>query len=162
MLIRESYLDTNATTSGIRSKLANLHNYLPTVGHAISLLNIYVKKKVYSLRARGEQTSDLLMNLFKAYVISSDKAFVRYIEKKLEAWDDGMLVVSPDQLMLWARQKLDLLKEKEVWNAPSEEEEKLVALRSEVAVIKKKFQDYRQNGGGGRGHGGPVKGGRGG
>ena len=60
-----------------------------------------------------------------------------------------MLVVSPDQLMLWARQKFDLLKEKGVWNAPSEEEEKLVALRAEVAVIKKKFQDYRHNSGGG-------------
>ena len=80
---------------------------------------MYVKKQVYLLRARGEHTSDLLMNLFKAYVISSEKAFVRYIEKKLEAWEDGMLVVSPDQLMLWARQKFDLPKEKGLWNAPS-------------------------------------------
>ena len=64
--------------------------------------------------------------------------------------------------MLWARQKFDLLKDKGVWNAPSEEEEKLVALRAEVSVIKKKFQDYLQNGGGGRGHGGPGRGGRGG
>ena len=85
VLIRESYLDTNATTIGIRSKLANLHNYLPTVRHEISLLNIYVKKQVYLLRAGGEHTSDLLIKLFKAYVISSDKAFVRYIENKLEA-----------------------------------------------------------------------------
>ena len=108
VLIRESYLDTNAMTSGVRSKLTNLHKYLPTVGHDISLLNMYVKKQVYSLRSRGEQTSDLLMNLFKANVISSDKAFVRYIENKLEAWEDGMLAVSPNQLMLWARQKFDL------------------------------------------------------
>ena len=85
MLIREFYLDTNDTTSGIRSKLPNHHNYLPTVGHDISLLSMYVKKQVYSLRARGEQKSDLLMNLFKKYVISSYKAFIRYIEKKLEA-----------------------------------------------------------------------------
>ena len=162
VMIRESYLDTNDTTSGISSKIANLHNYLPRVGHDISLLNMYVKKQVYLIRAGGEHTSDLLMNLFKAYVISSDRAFVRYIENKLEAWEDGMLVVTPDQLMLWAIQKFDLLKEKGVWNAPSEEEEKLMALRSEVAIIKNKFQDYRQNGGGGRGHGGPGGGDRGG
>ena len=31
VLIRESYLDTNATKIGIRSKLAILHNYLPMV-----------------------------------------------------------------------------------------------------------------------------------
>ena len=49
-----------------------------------------------------------------------------------------------------------------MWNATSEEEEKLIALRAEVAVIKKKSQDYHQNGGGGRGHGGPGRGGRGG
>ena len=89
---------------------------------------MYFKKQVYTLRARGEQTSDLLMNLFKAYVISSDKAFVIYIEKKLEDWEYGMLVVSPDQLILWARKKFELLKEKGAWNAPSEEEETLIAL----------------------------------
>ena len=165
VLIREFYLDTNDTTSGIRSKLANHHNYLPTVGHDISLLNMNVKNQVYLLRDGGEHTSDLLMNLFKSYMISSDKAFIRYIEKKLEAWEDRMFVVSPDQLMQWERQKFDLLKEKGVRNVPSEEEEKLISLRAEVAVIKKKFQDHRQNGGGGRGHGGPgrsVRGGRGG
>ena len=73
-----------------------------------------------------------------------------------------MLVVTPDQLMLWARQKFDLLQKKGVWNAPSEEEEKLVALQAEVAVIKNKFQDYRQNSGGGWDHGSPGKCGRGG
>ena len=123
---------------------------------------MYVKKQVYSLRARVEHTSYLLMNLFKAYVISSDKAFVRYIEKKLKAWEDGMLVISLDQLMLLARQKFELLRQKGVWNAPSEEEEKLIALRAEVTVIKKKSQDYCQNGGGGWGHGGTGRGGRGG
>ena len=109
VLIREYYLDTNATTSGIRSKLASLHNYLTMVRHDISLFNVYVKKQVYLIIARGEHTSDLSMKLFKAYVVSSDKAFVRYLEKKLEAWDDRMLVLSPDQLMIWARQKFDLL-----------------------------------------------------
>ena len=99
------------------------------------------------------------MNLFESYVVSSNKAFIRYIEKKLKAWEDGMLVVSPDQLILRSRQNFDLLKEKGVWNAPSEEEEKLISLRAEVAVIKEKFQDYRQNGGGGWGHGGPGRGG---
>ena len=123
---------------------------------------MYVKKQVSLLRDREEQTSDLLMNLFKYYVISSDKAFVRYIENKLKAWEDGMLVVSTDQLMLQTRQNFDLLKDKGVWNAPSEEEEKLISMLVEVAVIKKKFQDYRQNGGSGRGHGGPGKGDRGG
>ena len=35
LLIRESYLDKNSTTSGIRIKLDNLHNYQPAVGHDI-------------------------------------------------------------------------------------------------------------------------------
>ena len=88
---------------------------------------MYFKNQLYSIRARGEHKSDLFMNLFKSYFLSSEKAFVRYIENKIEAWEDGVLVVSPDQLMLLARQKFDLLKEKGVWNAPSEEEEKLLS-----------------------------------
>ena len=146
--------------SGIRSKLANLHNYLPTVGHEILLLNMYVNKQVYLLRSEVEHKSALLMNLFKAYVISSNDAFVRYIKKKLKAWDDGTFVVSPDKLMLWAGQKFDLLKEKGVWNAPSEEKEKLIALQAEISFIKKKFQYYHQNGGGDQGHGVPGRGGK--
>ena len=102
VMIRESYLDKNTTTS-IRSKLANIHYYLPTVGHEILLLNMYVKKQAYLLISRGENTSYLLIILFKAYMVSSDKAFVRYIEKKLKAWDNETLVVSPDRLMLLAR-----------------------------------------------------------
>ena len=52
-----------------------------------------------------------------------------------------MLVVSPYQLILWARQKSNLLKEKGVWNAPSEEEEKLIALKDELNVMKKQFRN---------------------
>ena len=46
VLIRESYPDKNFTTSGTRIKLSNIHNYLLTVGHDISLLNMYVKKQL--------------------------------------------------------------------------------------------------------------------
>ena len=59
----ESYLDSNATSSMIRIKLANLDEYIVQVKHDIGKFNNYVKVLVETLRARGETTSDLITNL---------------------------------------------------------------------------------------------------
>ena len=79
VLIRESYLDSNATSSMIRIKLANLDEYIVQVKHDIEKFNSYVKVLVETLRARGEITSDLITNLFQAYVACSDQQFVIHI-----------------------------------------------------------------------------------
>ena len=63
VLIRESYLDSNATSSMIRIKLSNLDEYIVQVKHDIGKFNNYVKVLVETLRARGETTSDLITNL---------------------------------------------------------------------------------------------------
>ena len=138
VLIRECHMDTNATIGSIRQKLSNLDTYLPTVGYNISKFNMYVSSQVEQLRARGQYSNDLLMNLFKGYMAASDKAFVSYIDKKLETYEEGTNIKS-DQLMLWARQKYDLLMEKGLWNAPTEDEEKILALTAQVKQMEKRF-----------------------
>jgi len=140
VLIRECHLDTNATSGGIRAKLSSLDAYLPTVGYDIMKFNIYIKNLVIQLKARGESSNDLLTNLFKGYLIATDKTFVAYIEKKLELYEEGTNI-NPDQLMLWARQKFDLLKEKGTWNAPTDEEEKIIALETQVRKMEKRLKD---------------------
>ena len=67
VLIRESYLDSNATSSMLRIKLANLDEYIVTVKHDIQKFNNYVKVLIEALRARGETSHDTLTNLFQAY-----------------------------------------------------------------------------------------------
>ena len=82
VVVRECHLDTHATVTTIRTQLSSLDTYVHTIGCDISKLNQYVKQLVTNLRARGETTNDLLINLFKAYLSVNDKEFVRYIDSK--------------------------------------------------------------------------------
>eukprot|EP00978_Attheya_sp_CCMP212_P004226 scaffold9244_cov59-Attheya_sp.AAC.1 len=100
VMIRESHLDTNATTSSIRTKLSELNIYLPTIGSDITKFNQYVKLLLVALHSRGKKTEDLLTNLFKGYLAASDKVFVKYILRKQEEYEEGTAGVSikPDTL----------------------------------------------------------------
>jgi len=135
VIIRESHIDTNGTTAQIRTKLSQLDDYLPTLGYDINKLNQYVQLNLELLRSRGCKTEDLLTNLFKGYLSATDRTFKLYIERKQEEYEEGT-DVKPEALMKLAANKYNILKEKELWNAPSTEEEKIVALESKLAKIQ--------------------------
>ena len=136
IIIRESHLDTNATTASIRKKLSSLDDYILTIGCDITRFNGYVRLLIDSLAARGETTQDLLTNLFKGYQAASDKVFVSYIGRKLEKYEEGENITS-ETLMQLGNNKFKLLKEGGLWNAPSDEEEKILALQTEVKKLQK-------------------------
>jgi hypothetical protein len=140
IIVRESHLDTNATTASIRKKLSSLDVYILTINSDITKFNVHVSLLIDSLAARGETTQDLLTNLFKGYQAATDKTFVEYIGRKLERYEEGEMV-TPDALMEQADNKFKLLKEGGIWNAPSEQEEKILALQSELKNLKKRKPD---------------------
>ena len=84
-----------------------------------------VKILLDQLSAQGKTSTDMLLNLFSIYLLTQDRSFVAYIDKKLELYDEGT-DMSPNQLMLWARQKYNLLRDKGTWNALTTEEEKII------------------------------------
>jgi hypothetical protein len=110
IIVRESYLDTNATTSNIRKKLSSLDTYILTIDSDITRLNIHVPLLIDSLTSRGESTHNLLINLFKGYQAATDRTFVEYIGRKLERYEEGEIVTT-DALMEQADNKYKLLKE---------------------------------------------------
>jgi hypothetical protein len=65
----------------------------------------------------------------------SDKGFIAYIQKKQDEYDEGK-DIHPDQLMLLANNKFKTKKQDGDWNAPSPEEEDIIALRAEVDRLK--------------------------
>ena len=97
--------------------------------------NNYVDTQVEALAARGQTTNDLLTNLFIGYKAASDKKFVEYIEHKEEAYEDGE-DMTPTALMRLARNKYKTRKDREIWKAPTEEEEKIIALEAELKRVK--------------------------
>ena len=143
IIVRESHLDTNATSASIRKKLTNLDQYLPTIGHDITKFNTYMKLLIDGLRSRGEATSDLLINLFKGYSACSDKEFIEYMKRKEDSFEEGS-EITPDQLMKYADEKYKTLLQKGSWNAPDANEEKILALQVEINKLKKSGNKKKQ------------------
>ena len=83
------------------------------------------------LYARGEQTQDLLVNLFKGYKACKDAEFVEYIKKKEDTYEEGG-EVEYNQLMDWAVNKFKARKEAGTWCQKSTEEETLIALQAQL------------------------------
>lgn len=135
VIIRESHLDTNATTNQIRTKLSNLDSYILTVDSDIGKFNQYVKLLIQSLTARNQKTSDLLINLFKGYGAVSDEVFRAWLMRKQDDHEEGE-ELTPDALMIAAKNKYDTMVEKGTWNAPTAEE-KIVALEAKFKSTMK-------------------------
>ena len=145
VVIRECHLDTNATVAAIRQRLSSLDTYLPTIDYDIGKMNMYVKTLLDQLAARGETSTDMLSNLFTGYLAAKDRNFVAYIDKKLELYEEGTSI-NANQLMLWARQKYDLLKDKGTWNAPTPEEDKILALTVQEFKMSEKLKARKPKG----------------
>jgi len=136
IIVRESHLDTNATSASIRTKLTDLDRYLPTIGNDITKFNTYVKLLIDGLRSRGETSHDLLVNLFKGYMACSDREFVAYIKRKQDLFEEGT-PIQVDHLMNNAADKYKTLLQKGKWNAPDANEAKIMALRAEIKKLKR-------------------------
>ena len=81
-------------------KLSNLDTYITMVNNDIGLFNQYVKTPIQeSLTARNQETSDLLINLFKGYAAVSDETFRAWLGRKQDDHEEGE-ELAPDGLML--------------------------------------------------------------
>lgn len=132
IIISTSSIDTNATVSSIRNQLNNLDIYIKKVDFDIAKFNMHVQQLVQRLAARKQTTHDLLTNLFKAYKTVPDKEFNRYIAQKESDYEEENVDMSPESLMSKAKTRFEILQDKQVWKAPSAEEEKIVALEAKL------------------------------
>jgi len=131
ILIREVHINTRSMVMHIRAKLSALDLYILTIGCNITKFNAYIKDLIDSLMARGEMTNNLLVNLFKAYKAVSNQEFVTYIHKKEDKYKEGAKI-STNAFMLLADNKFKTFPQAQTWNAPSLEEEKILALESQI------------------------------
>ena len=137
VIIREAYIDTQATTRILREHLSSLPTKLEELKGDIDQLNAFVKVTQDQLLARNETTHDLLSNLFKGYLSSRDVTFRRYIEKKQEDYDDGT-AFTVDGLMNLASNKYKTLVQAGKWMAPTDEQAKIIALETKLGQWTKK------------------------
>jgi hypothetical protein len=139
VIIMVSHVDTRATITSVRTKLSSLDHAMREQDSDIEAFNDYVLGLVSKLHARGEQTQDLLVNLFKGYKACKDAEFVDYIKKKEDLYEEGGQV-SYQQLMDWSVNKYKTRKESEQWCQRTTEEETIIALQAQVnnLMVQKK------------------------
>lgn len=138
-IIQQSHIDTNATTSAIRYALATLDSsYMPVVSYDITKFNQYVRTQLEALQARGETTHDLTTNLFRAYLTVKDRDFKEYIKRKESDYEENNERLEPEKLMNLAENRFKIRKLRGIWNAPSLEDEKIIALEAKLKQMEVK------------------------
>jgi hypothetical protein len=139
VVIRESDHDSEATVSATRNRLSSLHEYMKANGTDITAFNEYVKSQVQILDSREEQTSDLLINLFKAYKVVKDVPFSGYIQMLQDTYEDGSRDLDATSLMNKAAEyyKKRLEEREYPWDS-NPMDERITAL---MAELKRKAKD---------------------
>jgi hypothetical protein len=92
VIVRESYLNSNATVSTLRLNLTSLDTYIKENGGDLVAFNAYVQSQVDGLAARGERTEDLIVNVFKGLKMVKDKPFIEHLHTIENAHEDGTAV----------------------------------------------------------------------
>lgn len=136
VIIRSTTVDTRSTIFHIRENLNHLEGKMLEVSYDIEAFNVYVNGQVEQLAARGESSSDLLINLFAAFMAVPDKKFVEYIEKQKDKFDEGEEVTTKF-LMQVALTKYKDRKRSDAWQAPSAEAEQIMALTAQITDLQK-------------------------
>jgi hypothetical protein len=105
VIVGLAHIDTRATVAVLRTRLSSLDIKIVKLQDKIVELNQFVKTQTSGLEARGEQTSDLLVNLFKAYKACGDAKFVRWVSHKEDSYFEGSLAITPIKIISWADNK---------------------------------------------------------
>ena len=132
--------DTRATIGYLRESLSVLPNMVVKLNNDIKAINKYINNQVEALTQRGETSSDLMTNIFKAYAVVQDKDFVRYVDDLKTQYEDGRLDMDADKLMMLGYQKFKNLNLHNTWQAPAAEDKKdivaLATLSEELLALK--------------------------
>jgi hypothetical protein len=101
----------------------------------VKSFDFYVKAQIKSLPARGETSSDLLVNLFKGYRAANDMEFLDFIRCKENTYEEGE-DVNINNLMANALIKFKARKLVRKWSASTKEQEQILALSAQVELLK--------------------------
>jgi hypothetical protein len=126
--MRKVIVNTRATASQLHLNLMNLYSYMATIDSNIEIFNQRVK-------INQKTADDLIINLFKAYLMVSDGAFVRYTTNKKDRFDDGE-DFTVEGLLTMSLIKFQTLKDSGKLNSLSPEQEQIAALNYEVTSLK--------------------------
>ena len=128
-----------ASTMHIREMLIESKCKLVTLKGNITEFNQWVHKQMGQLHAREQEAVNFLYYLWKAYKAAPNEEFVTYIKDLKSQCDDGRATFTAEDLMVRTENKYEacLLDEENAWGKLTEEQEKIVAMSTEINSLKK-------------------------
>jgi hypothetical protein len=129
-----------ATTKTVRSNLWELPIYCSTIKGDIELLHSYFDSNYTQIIACGATVTDPVDILFSMYMVVPCNNFRSYIKRKQDAYTDGTLTLTHEELIMLATNKFNLLKQEGTWGAKSPDKDKIVAMQAEITALRGQFQ----------------------
>ena len=80
--------------TSVQAALSSLDHYMTSVNSNIKKFNQHIDKQVKVLACQGEETHDLVINLFKGYRATKDRQFVSYITNLEWEYSDGTEIMA--------------------------------------------------------------------
>jgi hypothetical protein len=110
-------IDFIANTKTLRSNLRELPTYCSTIKEDIELLHSYFNANYTQIIACREMVNDPVNIQFSAYMVIPCHNFRSYIKRKQDAYTDGTLTLTHEELIMLATNKFNLLKQEGTWGA---------------------------------------------
>lgn len=104
--------------------------------HDVVAFNKYVKDQLSTLTSRDETSSDIIVNLFKGYKACTDHEFTDYIKDVRNRYEEGE-DLTYQTIMQKAEMKYQSRLLRKEWNAPTEDQTELIALRAQMLDLAK-------------------------
>ena len=117
---------------------------MKTVKNDVEKFNLYAENLITQLAAQGAVSNKLLTNLFNVCQEVNDQPFVRHIEGKENAFDEGEQI-TPQQLMRVALQKYKTRVDNGTWESSTAEEERIMALEAELVQLQRRTNRSTNN-----------------
>jgi hypothetical protein len=136
-IIMDVHHDLKGKASTIRQRLMDLPTYMTETKFDIKAFNEHVTSQMAELDARGEQSTDLIEYLWRAYMVVPDSNFTKYISNKKDDHDEESHVFTPKELMKAALDKATLMKDQGVWLKAVPEGEHYLALMAKIESLEK-------------------------
>ena len=132
-------VETRATVATLGRKLDDMAAIMRTVKSNVQEFNAEVETIVDALNARNAPVPELRTKLFTGYKSCGDSAFIKYIVRKEEEYEDGLTNLTATQLMQVALEKFKTLTDKGEWMVKTEQELEFIALKAwQLEQINKK------------------------
>jgi hypothetical protein len=140
VIVTISHVDTRAQAGYIRQCLARLLITIlsPEYNCDIQKINEHVVVLEEGLHARGEASQDTMMNINAAYMVCKDADFVRHAKDEYGKWEQGANVTLKGYMASCLVKYKTLRRMKGLWEAPSPEQEQIIALTAAVSSLKTK------------------------